>query len=61
MFQGRAVQTSKSLDEGLSIVVSLRTSEVAFEENSGKLVYLSGGLNTKEVSSVEDKFISFKF
>ncbi|XP_064605666.1 transmembrane protein 43-like [Liolophura sinensis] len=47
--EGRAVQTSKSLDEGLSIVQSLRTSEVAFEENSGKLIYLSGGLKTKEV------------
>ncbi|CAH1784094.1 unnamed protein product, partial [Owenia fusiformis] len=47
--EGRAVQTSKSLDEGLDNVVQLKTVDVAFEHNNGKLVYLSGSLKTSEI------------
>ena len=41
---------AKSLDEGLSKVILLDTTEVAFEENNGKLVYASGPISTEKVS-----------
>ncbi|VDI59217.1 Hypothetical predicted protein [Mytilus galloprovincialis] len=46
--KGRAVQTAKSLDEGLSIVVSLENIDVPFEQNNGKLVHLAGPLKTEK-------------
>lgn len=49
-FQGRAVQTARSLDEALSIVRPLHHSEVISVENEGKLVHLTGPLRTDEVS-----------
>ena len=50
IFQGRAVQTAQSLDEGLRSVISLRSTEVAFQENTNKLVHLTGPLRTDKVS-----------
>lgn len=44
------MQTAKSLDEGLSIVVSLENIDVPFEQNNGKLVHLAGPLKTEKVS-----------
>ncbi|XP_071123741.1 transmembrane protein 43-like [Mytilus edulis] len=46
--EGRAVQTAKSLDEGLSIVVSLENIDVPFDQNNGKLVHLAGPLKTEK-------------
>lgn len=42
--EGRAVQTAKSLDEGLNVVVPLGTTDVAFDNNNGRLVFLQGQL-----------------
>jgi len=50
LLQGRAVQTARSLEEGLKSVVTLGSAEVVFEENNGKLVHLSGPLQTDKVS-----------
>ncbi|XP_071082598.1 transmembrane protein 43-like [Haliotis cracherodii] len=47
--EGRAVQTARSLEEGLSIVVPLQTTDVAFEGNNGKLVHLQGHLQTHKM------------
>ena len=45
--EGRAVQTARSLDEGLSIVVSLASMiDDPLEANNNKLVHLSGQLKT---------------
>ncbi|XP_052781024.1 transmembrane protein 43-like [Mya arenaria] len=44
--EGRAVQTAKSLDEGLNIVVSLDNPNIVSAENHGKLVHLIGSLQT---------------
>ncbi|XP_029457236.1 transmembrane protein 43 [Rhinatrema bivittatum] len=46
--EGRAVKTAASLDEGLSIVVSLDNINRAASQNEGKLVYLSGPLKTSK-------------
>ncbi len=47
--QGRAVRTARSLAEGLSSVIPLATTEVAFEHNDGKLVHATGQLQTDQV------------
>lgn len=47
--EGQSVMRAKSLDEGLSKVILLDTTEVAFEENNGKLVYASGPISTDKV------------
>lgn len=47
--EGRAVQTAKSLEEGLNAVVPLDNIEVPFEHNNGKLVHLFGPLRTDKV------------
>lgn len=47
---------AKSLDEGLSKVILLDTTEVAFEENNGKLVYASGPISTDKVSLILTDF-----
>eukprot|EP00794_Sanderia_malayensis_P006138 gene6138-6844_t len=44
--EGRAVQTAKSLDEGLRSVIELPSSTIISELNNNKLVYLSGPLRT---------------
>ena len=49
LLKGRAVQTAKSLEEGLKAVVPLGSAQVLFDENSGKLVHLSGPLQTDKV------------
>ena len=49
MSQGRTVQTARSLEEGLELVIPLHTTEVAFEHHNGKLIHLSGQLKTDEV------------
>ncbi|KAH3819307.1 transmembrane protein 43-like [Dreissena polymorpha] len=46
--EGRAVQTAKSLDEGLSIVVPLANAHLISSENTGKLVHLTGELHTQQ-------------
>lgn len=46
--EGRAVQTAQSLDEGLKVLVPLTTTDVAFDNNNGQLVYLSGLLHADE-------------
>lgn len=48
--EGRAVQTAKSLEEGLNSVVPLGSADVVFDKNNGKLVHLTGPLQT-------DKFL----
>lgn len=48
-FQGRAVQTAKSLDEGLRAVVKI-SHETIFDSNDNHLVHLSGKLKTNLVS-----------
>ncbi|KAL5015390.1 hypothetical protein ScPMuIL_009660 [Solemya velum] len=47
--EGRSVQTARSLEEGLSSVVSLENIDVSFVENNGRLVHLSGPLKTERV------------
>ena len=49
--QGRAVQTARSLEEGLKYVRTLQTTEVAFDENNGHLVHLVGPLRTTKVGN----------
>ncbi|KAK2154049.1 hypothetical protein LSH36_278g02091 [Paralvinella palmiformis] len=56
--EGRAVQTSQSLDEGLHIVRILKSAEVIFDENNGKLVHLSGTLKTSKLLYDEDYSVS---
>jgi len=52
--EGRAVQTAKSLDEGLQALRVLPNSDVAFEENNNKLVHVTGYLHTaQELSDAE--------
>lgn len=48
--QGRALKTACSLDEGLSLVVSLNNIQSVLPENNQKLVHLSGPLRTSKVS-----------
>ena len=55
VLQGRAVQTAKSLDEGLNVVVRLETTDVAFDNNNGRLVYLQGSLQSKEVRALRER------
>ena len=50
--QGRAVQTARSLDEGMRLVRPLGNAEVVFEENNGKLVHLTSPLRTSKVTVV---------
>jgi len=45
--EGRAVQTSKSLDEGLRSVEPLSSTEHVFDSNNNKLVHLTGRLQTQ--------------
>ena len=47
--QGRAVQTAKSLDEGLSLAVNVPNPQVVSMENNGKLVHIVGPLSTDQV------------
>lgn len=49
--EGRAVQTAKSLQEGLQMVLLLPYSEIVSMENNGKLIHLVGELNTDKVLS----------
>ncbi|XP_045165127.2 transmembrane protein 43-like [Mercenaria mercenaria] len=49
--EGRAVQTAKSLDEGLNMVVKLPNVQVVSMENNGKLVHLIGDLQTDRALS----------
>ena len=49
LLKGRAVQTARSLEEGLKSVNPLGSAEVVFDENNGKLVHLSGPLHTDKV------------
>lgn len=44
--QGRAVQTAKSLDEGIGAVIELRSPDVVFDSNNNRLVHLSGSFKT---------------
>lgn len=46
--EGRAVKTAASLDEGLSIVVSLDTVNLVEPRNEGRLVHLSGVISTSK-------------
>ncbi|KAG8239563.1 hypothetical protein J437_LFUL019057 [Ladona fulva] len=46
--EGRAVQTTRSLEEGMSAVVSLKSTNTIIEENNKKLVHLSGPLEISE-------------
>ncbi|XP_051873435.1 transmembrane protein 43 [Pristis pectinata] len=46
--EGRCVRTQKSLDEGLSLVVSLSDIYSPIPQNDGKLVHLSGPLMTMQ-------------
>jgi len=48
-FQGRAVQTAKSLDEGLKVVNQLSPSNQMFGSNDGKLVHIIDRLRTSKV------------
>ncbi|KAK6177060.1 hypothetical protein SNE40_015241 [Patella caerulea] len=52
--EGRAVQRAQSLDEGLSVIIPLSTTDVAFEANNGKLVHLSGPLFTEKAVTDSD-------
>lgn len=56
--EGRAVQTAKSLQEGLDMVHEVQNTEVAFAENNGKLIYLSGPLRTSNILVDDDYGIS---
>lgn len=47
--EGRAVQTSSSLNEGLKLVNSLENIEVPFGVNDDKLVHLMGSVKTSKV------------
>ncbi len=47
-FQGRAVHTARSLEEGHSKVLVPETLDVVFEENNGKLVLLAGSLSIED-------------
>lgn len=49
--EGRAVQTAKSLDEGLRSVVALPNTHVVSMENNGRLIHLIGDLKTDKVLS----------
>ncbi|XP_041046823.1 transmembrane protein 43-like [Carcharodon carcharias] len=46
--EGRYVRTQNSLDEGLSLVVSLNDVFTPLPQNDGKLVHLSGSLMTQQ-------------
>ena len=48
-FQGRAVQTALSLDEGLKQVFSLQVIDQINPENQNRLVHLTGPLQTQRV------------
>lgn len=52
--EGRAVQTAKSLDEGLRLAVSVPNPQVISVENNGKLVHLVGPLSTDKLLSDAD-------
>lgn len=43
------MQTAQSLDEGMRVLVHLDTTDVAFENNNLRLVYLQGQLSSEEV------------
>lgn len=44
--EGRAVQTARSLDEGLNMVIPMSSIDVSHESNNNKLVHLSGKVRT---------------
>jgi len=44
--EGRAVQTAKSLYEGLNMVIPLSSIDTSHEEHNNKLVHLSGKITT---------------
>ncbi|NWT71791.1 TMM43 protein, partial [Prunella himalayana] len=46
--EGRALRTAKSLDEGLSLVVSLDSIHSISQQNEGRLVHLAGALSTSK-------------
>lgn len=52
--EGRAVQTAKSLDEGLRLAVSVPNPNLISVENNGKLVHVVGPLATDKVLSDPD-------
>ncbi|XP_065066872.1 transmembrane protein 43-like [Rhopilema esculentum] len=56
--EGRAVQTAKSLDEGLGAVISLQSADAVFESNNNKLVHLTGLLKTDMPLSDNDYGVS---
>ncbi|XP_069499505.1 transmembrane protein 43 [Ambystoma mexicanum] len=58
--EGRAVKTAASLDEGLSIVVSLDTINRVASENEGRLIHLSGALSTSKPLSDPNYGISIE-
>ncbi|XP_070558111.1 transmembrane protein 43-like isoform X2 [Ptychodera flava] len=45
----RVVKMRRSVEEGLSLVVPLSTTQVAFDENNNKLVHLMGTLRTDKI------------
>ena len=47
--EGRAVKTARALDEGQGVVVEVPSNKTIDEENDGKLVYMTGKADTKEV------------
>ena len=49
-FQGRAVRTARSLDEGLALVLPLDSADVSNRLHDGKLIHMTGTLRTGEVS-----------
>lgn len=52
--EGRAVQTAKSLDEGLRLAVNVPNPDVISMENNGKLVHIVGLLATEKALSDSD-------
>lgn len=49
--EGRAVQTSRSLDEGYNAVIRVQSSSNVLEENNHKLVHVTGSLSSSPVLS----------
>lgn len=52
--EGRAVQTAKSLDEGMRLAVPVPNPQVISVENNGKLVHVVGPLSTDQILSDAD-------
>ena len=51
IFQGRAVQTAQSLDEGLASVTEIKSTHVVEPQLFGQLIHLSDKLSCDEVCS----------